>query len=74
MPAAVLRDDLSFLVRGCIIKATTLRCTFGLTNKASSTRRVWFAPAFFVDDQGRQYNRIGLDFASKTSWIDHLRT
>jgi hypothetical protein len=71
IPAAVMRDDLSFQVRGCVLKATTLRCTFGITNKASSTRRVWFTEAFFVDDQGRQYNRLGLEFASKTEWMAH---
>lgn len=71
IPAAVMRDDLSFQVRGCVLKATTLRCTFGITNKASSTRRVWFTEAFFVDDEGRQYNRLGLEFASKTDWMAH---
>jgi hypothetical protein len=71
MPAAVVRDDLSFQVRTCVFKSTTLRCTFGITNKASSTRRLWFTEAFFVDNDGRQHNHLGLEFASKTNWLDH---
>ena len=71
LPPAVLRDDLSFLTRGCQLKATSLRCTFGITNKAQATRRVWFTEASFVDDQGRQTNRLNLDFASKTEWLNH---
>jgi curli biogenesis system outer membrane secretion channel CsgG len=72
LPQGVTRDELLFLPRGCRDKGGAVACTFGVTNKAEATRRVWFTGAIFVDDQGHQYDQVRLDFGSKTSWLDQV--
>jgi curli biogenesis system outer membrane secretion channel CsgG len=68
MPPSITRDELLFVPRGCRNSGSKMVCTFGVTNKAALTHRVWFTTdaTFLVDDLGNQY-RVSFTFGPSSS-------